>query len=309
MTIRLLPVSNNFLLLVAAVSPYLIVASGAMALLMFIVSKHWVLTGFALVLTVVALAGPLQFYYLGGVRPEDRPHVDIRVLTANLRYGLAHPDFLVSLARDHADLVSVQELTPGAIQRLSEAGIGSEFPYSVLIPGEAADGGGLWSRYPIAEIQGRHSEVGMMSVRLRIPGVRTNPVLAGVHIGAPISRPFDDWHAAITDLARLLGRLAATAPGGAVLVAGDFNTTPDMQNFRQLLTNGYQDAVQQTGAGSAPSFPSNAWYPPLIAIDHVLVRGATATSVHTITVPGSDHRAVLATVQVPLDPTASYGPG
>ncbi|WP_425294985.1 hypothetical protein [Mycolicibacterium vanbaalenii] len=34
--------------------------------------------------------------------------------------------------------------------------------------------------------------------------------------------------------------LAAEAGNGAVIVAGDFNSTPDMHQFRQLLTNGYR---------------------------------------------------------------------
>jgi hypothetical protein len=57
--------------------------------------------------------------------------------------------------------------------------------------------------------------------------------------------------------------------------------------------------------GSTPWFPSQAWFPPLIAIDHVLPRHAVASSIRTIDVRGSHHRSLLATVDVPLDPTAS----
>ena len=63
--------------------------------------------------------------------------------------------------------------------------------------------------------------------------------------------------------------------------------------------------VEQTGAGFAPTFPSDPWLSPLITIDHVLTRHAAAASVRTVYVDGSDHRALLATVEVPLDPTAS----
>ena len=67
---------------------------------------------------------------------------------------------------------------------------------------------------------------------------------------------------------------ADAAGPAAVIVAGDFNSTPDMRQFRDLLTNGYRDAVEQTGAGFAPTFPSRTWHPPLITIDHVLTRQA-----------------------------------
>ena len=78
-----------------------------------------------------------------------------------------------------------------------------------------------------------------------------------------------------------------------------------MRQFRDSLTNGYRDSVEQTGAGFAPTFPSRTWHPPLITIDHVLTRQAAFASIRTIYVRGSDHRSLLATVDVPLDPTAS----
>ena len=103
-----------------------------------------------------------------------------------------------------------------------------------------------------------------------------------------------------------LNVLAAVALGAllqnsaAVIIGGDYNSTPDMRQFRDLLTNGYRDAVQQTGSGFAPTFKADSsWGPPLITIDHILTRNAVASSVRTVKVPGSDHRAVLATIKVP----------
>ncbi|MGB0970723.1 MAG: endonuclease/exonuclease/phosphatase family protein, partial [Mycobacterium sp.] len=59
------------------------------------------------------------------------------------------------------------------------------------------------------------------------------------------------------------------------------------------------------GAGFAPTYPSNRWFPPVITIDHVLTRNSAAKWVRTVDIPGSDHRALLTAIQVPLDPTAS----
>ena len=47
-----------------------------------------------------------------------------------------------------------------------------------------------------------------------------------------------------------------------------------------------------------------AWFPPVITIDRVLARNAVAASVMTIEMPGSDHRSLLATIEVPLAPAA-----
>jgi endonuclease/exonuclease/phosphatase (EEP) superfamily protein YafD len=92
---------------------------------------------------------------------------------------------------------------------------------------------------------------------------------------------------------------AATAGPAAVIVGGDYNSTPDMRQFRDPRTDGYRDAVEQLGAGFAPTFPSNRWHPPLITIDHILTHNAAASSIRTIQVPGSDHRTPLATIEIP----------
>ena len=39
--------------------------------------------------------------------------------------------------------------------------------------------------------------------------------------------------------------------------------------------------------------PSDIVAPPVFAVDHILTRGYVATSLRTLQVPGSDHRALL----------------
>jgi len=75
-----------------------------------------------------------------------------------------------------------------------------------------------------------------------------------------------------------------------------------MRQYRDLLTNGYHDAVDQMGAGFAPTFKADGWLPPLITIDHILTRNAEASSIRTVKITGSDHRSLLATIRVPLGP-------
>jgi endonuclease/exonuclease/phosphatase (EEP) superfamily protein YafD len=43
----------------------------------------------------------------------------------------------------------------------------------------------------------------------------------------------------------------------------------------------------------------------MLGIDHALVHNCVAISVRTVVVRESDHRGLLVTVDVPLDPTAS----
>jgi endonuclease/exonuclease/phosphatase (EEP) superfamily protein YafD len=89
-------------------------------------------------------------------------------------------------------------------------------------------------------------------------------------------------------------------PGRTVLVGGDFNATTDDAQFRGILATGYADAAQQAGAGFTPTWPADRWFPPLIAIDHVLTRGAVARSVDSVRIPGSDHRALVVDVRIPV---------
>lgn len=42
----------------------------------------------------------------------------------------------------------------------------------------------------------------------------------------------------------------------------------------------------------------------MITIDHVLTRNAAVSSIKTVKIKGTDHRALMATVRVPLEPAA-----
>jgi endonuclease/exonuclease/phosphatase (EEP) superfamily protein YafD len=118
-----------------------------------------------------------------------------------------------------------------------------------------------------------------------------NLTFVAVHLLPPYPYPAREW---LAETARLRDFLA-DIPGSA-LVAGDFNATVDHVQFRRLLTDGYADATRQAGAGYPATYPTDRRFGPLIGIDHVLTRGATATAARTVTLPGSDHRGLLVRV-------------
>jgi endonuclease/exonuclease/phosphatase (EEP) superfamily protein YafD len=103
------------------------------------------------------------------------------------------------------------------------------------------------------------------------------------------------------------GALLSSSSTDKIVIRGDIGgrSTPDMRQFRDLPTDGYHDAVEQTGSGFAPTFPSDTWFPPVITIDHVLTRNAIASLIMTTDVPGSDHRSLLANIAVPVDPVST----
>ncbi|ORB55105.1 endonuclease [Mycolicibacterium rhodesiae] len=306
---RTQPIANFPSLVLAVGSPYTPLAALA-GLLVAVACRRIVLTVLAAGVVGVSIAVQISWYYVGQP-PIAEAYQNIRVLSSNLRYGQADPAFIVNLTKDDADVVTVSELTPEAIQRLKQSGIDAAFPYSHLIPAPGAGGAGVWSRYPLdilASTRDEEEGVSIPAARLLIPGLRFDPVLASVHVYSPVagrSNTIDGWRSGMASAKTELDSFARIARGGAVIIGGDYNSTPDMRQFRDLLTNGYRDAVEQSGSGFAPTFPSNRKIPPLITIDHVLTRNAAAESVRTIAVPGSDHRALLATIRVPIDPTAS----
>ncbi|MCV7177479.1 endonuclease/exonuclease/phosphatase family protein [Mycolicibacterium sphagni] len=269
--------------------------------------RRLVLSILAVVVLVAVLGVQVSWYYLGR-RADVGAHQDIRLLSSNLRHGQADPAFLVNLANGSADVITVSELTAEEVQRLQQAGIAKAFPYSHLLPAPEAGGIGMWSRYPLTVLsEPRHRRVSIPAARLQIRGLRFEPLLASVHVYSPVaddSNTVADWRGGMAGARVQLGNFAQTAGPAAVIIGGDYNSTPDMRQFRDLLTNGFCDAVEQSGSGFAPTFPSNRRFPPVITIDHVLTRNSAAASLRTIEVPGSDHRALLVTVRVPVDPAA-----
>jgi endonuclease/exonuclease/phosphatase (EEP) superfamily protein YafD len=301
--VRARPISNLLGLVVSLGSPY--APFVALAGLVFsALSRRTFLTIVAVLVLTASTAIQIPRYYFA--RPVISQYTDIRVLTSNLRKGQADASSFVALAKENADVITVSELTSEAAQSFSQAGLSDAFPYSVLIPGPDAAGIGLWSRYPLEGVSpGAHRNFTIAAARLQIRGVELAPLVTSVHVSSPVSyrRDFvDGWQSSIADAKSVLDDFATTAGEAAVIVAGDFNSTPDMQQFRDLLTNGYRDAADQTGAGYVPTFPADSWLPPALEIDHVLTRGATATSLTAVTVTGSDHRALLTTVHIPKIP-------
>lgn len=74
----------------------------------------------------------------------------------------------------------------------------------------------------------------------------------------------------LTELDTMGRQLHALRADVKVIVGGDFNATYDHFAFRQILTGGFADAVDQAGGGWLPTWREGHWYTRLIGIDHVL---------------------------------------
>ena len=289
----------------AALSPVAAVASlSAVALA---ASVTWWLAG--LLAIPAALLVAAQFPRRRS-RPPGRQATPqartLRILTLNALFGGADPDATVAAVRCHqADVLAVQELTPELACGLQKAGAGDLLPHVHADPRPGAAGTGLWSRYPLTPLPP------VPGLLLAAPSacitVAGQPVtLRSVHPVAPILGRQRRWH---QDLVRL--REALTATPGAQVVAGDFNASRDHRPFRDLLTAGFADSADIARHGSWPGFtwPANRRYPPLMRLDHILVSpGITVSAARTVHVPGTDHRAVLAVLELAPVPVPDQHP-
>lgn len=290
LAVRFVPTVHRPLAATAASAPYLMVGA-PIALIVFAALRHWLMAALAVALTAAAVTVQAPLYIA-----DDAPDgVTVRVASANLRYGEADAASVVDMTRTHADILAVQELTPEATRRITAAGLNEHFPYQALLPREGPAGVGIWSRYPIASSSPVDGfRLGFLTARVRIPDTGTETTVVTTHLSAPWPEPIEGWRNDIAHLKATLQRLAA-APG-AVIVAGDLNSTADMREFRSLISDGYRDAAEQAGAGLVPTHPADIGIPPVWAVDHILTRDCTAISVRTLGINDTDHRALLASV-------------
>jgi endonuclease/exonuclease/phosphatase (EEP) superfamily protein YafD len=218
------------------------------------------------------------------------------VLTTNVYLGEADAETVVELVRDGGvDLLSVQELTDSEVERLRAAGIDELLPEQHLASTpEGSSGAGLYSRFPLrprAEVPGGISR--MVRAVVRVPGTAPVDVVA-VHAYPPNHLTTAQWQEGLEALPR------AEAGGATRLLAGDFNATFDHDEFRDLVGSGYVDAGAAMGRGLEATWSSTGIEALPVTIDHVLAEDEVhVAGIELSSVPGTDHRAVLARLVLP----------
>jgi endonuclease/exonuclease/phosphatase (EEP) superfamily protein YafD len=241
--------------------------------------------------------GVLVPYLPEPTRAAAGPKVSVSVLELNLRYGLADLTALADRVREHRpDVLVLPEATAATERTLRHAAWSKDFPYLVGTAGNDYDkakgigdprGTLVASRYPVSELDASDGTIfSNFAVRLELPGRAVTLIAA--HPANP-EHGVDTW---LRD-AESLTRLAMHYSPGPVVLAGDLNATAEHLTLRELKAKaGLADTV--VGQGWRPTFPADAWYPPLIQIDHVLVSAQfTATGYRTLRIPGTDHLGLL----------------
>nr|WP_206037897.1 endonuclease/exonuclease/phosphatase family protein [Rhodococcus sp. HNM0569] len=271
------------------------VGAALLGVVLLVCARQRILAAVAALIAVAAVYTQLPLFV------ADEPDVPgvagepITLMQANIRLGEGDVDAVVDRVRSSgAGILTVQELTDDAVVRLRAAGVDALLPYQYLAPKPDGGGGtGIYSRYPLRDEQTlRGYEMANLTARADLGDGRSISV-AAVHPLPPYPSPAWMWAAEMGRLAGDLHDLAAR--GVPVLVGGDFNSTWSHSRYRSLLTDGYRDAADLAGAGLVPSYPTDTAFPPVVGIDHVVVRDMTIDSFDAVDLPGSDHRGLLVT--------------
>ncbi|WP_235038675.1 endonuclease/exonuclease/phosphatase family protein [Kibdelosporangium aridum] len=292
--LRLLGVTGNrYIIATVALTPYIGVvglALGVVGLFM----RRWIFGGIVLAFAMIASAAVVP-----RLVTDDQPTVfgpQLTVMTANLYVGRADAVALLDLVKQHnVDVLSLQELSPAMVQDLDRAGIDRVLPYRLFEAQRGASGSGLAAKFPLQQTQiAGPATFAQPSAIVDLPGV-VDPEVMVVHTAPGVEAQWTGtWKAELAELPS-----ASERKDRPRMLVGDFNATLDHPDLRDVVDRGYVDAAERRGAGLTPTWPAGIWPPP-VAIDHILLDGRCAVLDYQVfDLPGSDHRAAVASVNLP----------
>jgi endonuclease/exonuclease/phosphatase (EEP) superfamily protein YafD len=218
----------------------------------------------------------------------------ISVLASNVYFqNTQQPEAARMLLARNADVVTLTELTESMLRTLDDQGFADAYPHRATVMSTFSNGAGVFSKYPFRETR-RWGIDRLPDVDVTLPSGEIVRILT-VHPLPPLEDAASKtWN---TDLRRLKG-LAKDNTDLPFLAIGDFNGTRWQPRFGSLLVE-LDDAHEVLGKGLSTSWPMNYPFPRFVRIDHALFNQRLfPTGVADFTVPGSDHRAFVATFAV-----------
>ncbi|MFB7286714.1 endonuclease/exonuclease/phosphatase family protein [Actinacidiphila glaucinigra] len=224
--------------------------------------------------------------------PERRPvpadAIELRVATVNTDGGSVDPGALVELIRtERIDVLAVEQMPSQGADALDKAGLRALMPYRELHPEYDSS---IYSRHPLSRSGTTHVDTAWPQTTAEVAVGAHKVQFVAVHTYYPLGDA-KRWTRDMTALASVARR-----SGPDTVFLGDFNASLDHSPMRELLAAGLTDTHAELGKGWARTWPvGHALVPPLIQLDHVLHgSGLVGVSVGERTVPGTDHRAVVA---------------
>jgi vancomycin resistance protein VanJ len=250
----------------------------ALVLLMLLIRFSWLsVIGFVIPALVWAgMFGPAL------LPADDTGEADLTVATHNVGARMPQPTAAAQNLTDHdPDIVTIQELE-SLSGKIIHKELDSSFAHSQVL-----DTIGVWSKWPISEPE--EVDLGLQWPRAFATTISTDHGdvrFYAVHM--PSVRPGNESmrNAAL----RRLATAVASDDAEHVIVAGDFNTATTDNNL-DVLVPPLKDSREEARGGFGFTWPAQF---PVTRLDHVLFRGFDAASDEVLERGSSDHRAVLA---------------
>ncbi|MEK8226147.1 hypothetical protein NKG05_08835 [Oerskovia sp. M15] len=263
-------------------------------LLLSLSRRRWVLSVIAGLLVVAHGVWLVPFFVPG---PGIAPGGDgtLRVMATNVLYGQADAQAVVVAVREEkVELLSVLELSEEFAAELVAAGIEDELPYSwtTIHPTEGAAGSGLWSATPLSdEREGVASRFHQPSAVVGLDG--TSVRVTAVHPYPPTPGAVDLW----TGTSRCCATRCTRTPCHRSCSAT--STRPSTTPRSATCSASGSPTRPGSRGGREPLVAAGRRFPPLVDLDHVVVdEGMRVDDVRSVAIPGTDHLAIVATVQV-----------
>ncbi|TVU61645.1 endonuclease/exonuclease/phosphatase family protein [Paenarthrobacter nitroguajacolicus] len=288
-----------------------VVLPAALALLLALVGRRlWVVISTAVLLAV-------QLFWLfpldagtAEALPAEAATVPLKVMSLNSEYGEADAASIVRLVRDNGvQLLTLQEHTQRLEDQLRSEGLEKLLPNLVSEPNDDASGGAVYSAFPL-EAAGLLPDTPFRMDVTRVlltdsaSGAKSTLHLTNVHALPPVDDRIAQWRSDLGKVARQAAR-----PGNHLLM-GDYNSTYDHSEFRELLDSGLSgtstggrklvDVGTVSGGRFSPTWPMEGLPLPGIVIDHMVTTPRISSGDYSVhQVPGSDHAAIVASLVIP----------
>ncbi|MDB6492001.1 endonuclease/exonuclease/phosphatase family protein [Bifidobacterium pseudocatenulatum] len=302
MLLRMLPNSldgKRYVPLIVALMPWLGLLSVIIAIIATVfrtVGKRKLLVALSVLCVIIQII----WHWGYAVPTNDRaiqPSATVRVMTFNTKQGCADAQQIVrTIQSEHVEILAMQEVSSGLLDRLHDAGIEDYLPYSVSAQLTWHDNGGvnvLYSAHPLQETTQDLIPIESSSIPAATVDFNGRKVRFGsVHPFSP--RPSNQglWNKSLDSIAQL----QHYDNGESYVLMGDFNSTWDHASFRYLLGDRFTDAGESAGEGLHMTYPSVF---PIAEIDHIIYdKGVYARNLETKRIQGSDHKALLATLEL-----------
>lgn len=257
----------------------------------------WALVPAALMVGAAYLVYPPSLRARPPAAPPAGP--TLRLVSLNVERDTPAAEALagVLLGLD-GDVVLVQEYTPSTRDACIAAGLAAAYPHTFEDVEDGYFGSAVFSRRPLSET--KVVEAGARPMVIATVDVDGRAVqLVNVHLQAPIEPPdIVRWRTSFDELAAIAR--TADAAGRPVLMIGDWNATLAHRPFQRLLRGDLQDGHRSAGRWYPRSWPVGRRIPPVLCLDHLAHSSSVAvTAIREVTQPGTDHRTLVAEIQLP----------